>query len=292
MFKNLHSRGDYYILPMDVLITNDDGIESSNLMALAKAACEYANVKVVAPQHEQSGVGHGFSYYRSLHYAPAESFPCEAFWVDGTPADCMKFALTHIYKDFHFDLVISGVNNGDNAGTASFYSGTVAAAREAALWGVPAIAVSLQKQSDYALSYVLKWVQDTLKRRSFAGMPKQTLWNFNVPACSPEKPCKGVRISKTSTAMFNDYYVEAEKSKDYLGEETTYLLNADSKRKSAQNDNNLQLKAYNLMGNKITDFAYETDDWWLAQGYASLSPQTVDLTDREEFKRLMDYESV
>jgi len=277
---------------MDVLITNDDGIAASNLMALVKAASEYANVKVVAPQNEQSGVGHGFSYYRSLHYAPAENFPCEAFWVDGTPADCMKFALKHIYKDFNFDLVISGVNNGDNAGVASFYSGTVAAAREAALWGFPAVAVSLQKQSDEALSYALKWVQDILKKRSFAGMPKQTLWNFNVPACSAEKPCKGVRVSKTSTSMFEDYYVEAEKSKDYLGEETTYLLNADSKKASKQKASKTSLKAYNLMGSKTTDLAYETDDWWLAQGYASLSPQTVDLTDVAEFKRLMDYEAV
>jgi len=275
---------------MEVLVTNDDGIAASNLLALAKAVSEHANIKVVAPQNEQSGVGHGFSYYRSLHYAPAENFPCEAFWVDGTPADCMKFALKHIYKDFNFDLVISGVNNGDNAGVASFYSGTVAAAREAALWGFPAIAVSLLKQSDCALSFALKWVQDVLKKRSFAGMPKQTLWNFNVPACDQENPCKGVRISKTSTGMFNDYYEEADKSKDYTGEETVYLLNKDSKKASAKKSGESSLKAYNLKGNKTTDLTYETDDWWLAQGYASLSPQTVDLTDKDEFKRLMSYE--
>jgi 5'-nucleotidase len=277
---------------MDVLVTNDDGIAASNLLALVKAASEFANLKVVAPQSEQSGVGHGFSYYRSLCFAPAEGFPCEAFWVNGTPADCMKFALKHIYKDFNFDLVISGVNNGDNAGVASFYSGTVAAAREAALWGLPAIAVSLQKQSDCALSFALKWVQDVLKKRSFAGMPKQTLWNFNVPPCDSETPCKGGRVSRTSTRMFNDYYVEAEKSKNYLGEETAYLLNEDSKMASTKKSGKASLKAYNLMGSKVTDLTYETDDWWLTQGYASLSPQTVDLTDGAEFKRLMDYESI
>jgi 5'-nucleotidase len=276
---------------MNVLITNDDGITASNLMALVKSVSEYANLKVVAPQSEQSGVGHGFSYYRSLYFAPAENFPCEAFWVNGTPADCMKFALKHIYKDFKFDLVMSGVNNGDNAGVASFYSGTVAAAREAALWGFPAIAVSLQKQSDEALSFALKWVQDILKERSFAGMPKQTLWNFNVPPCGSKNPCKGVRVSRTGTQMFNDYYVESGKSKDYLGEETIYLLNSDSKIASMQESDKASLKAYNLMGSKIMDLAYGTDDWWLAQGYASLSPQTVNLTDEEEFKRLMDYES-
>jgi len=203
----------------------------------------------------------------------------------------MKFALKHIYKNLKFDLVIAGVNNGDNAGVASFYSGTVAAAREAALWGFPAIAVSLQKQSDCALSFALNWVQDILKERSFAGMPKQTLWNFNVPPCDPENPCKGVRVSRTSTGMFNDYYVEARKSKDYLGEETIYLLNSDSKMAPTQELDKASLKAYNLMGNKIMDLSYGTDDWWLAQGYASLSPQTVNLTDEEEFKRLMDYES-
>jgi len=275
---------------MNILITNDDGIAASNLIALVMAASEYADLKVVAPQKEQSGVGHSFSYYRSLHYAPAENFPCEAFWVDGTPADCMKFALKHIYKEHKFDLVIAGVNNGDNAGVASFYSGTVAAAREAALWGVPAIAVSLQKQSDEALSFALKWVQDILRERSFAGMPKQSLWNFNVPACDSKNPCKGIRVSKTSTKMFNDYYVEAENPKDYMGEETIYLLNDDSKAASAQTDKT-PLKAYNLMGNKVTDLVYGTDDWWLAQGYASLSPQTVNLTDNTEYEKLINYES-
>jgi len=279
---------------MNILITNDDGITASNLLALVRAMAEYANLKVVAPQKEQSGVGHGFSYYRSLHYAPVENFPCEAFWVDGTPADCMKFALKHIYKDFKFDLVIAGVNNGDNAGVASFYSGTVAAAREAALWGLPAIAISLQKQNEEALSFALKWVEEVIKERTFAGMPKQTLWNFNVPPCDHKNPCKGVRISKTSTRMFNDFYVEAEKSKDYLGEETIYLLNSDSKLASAQSTasaDNASLKAYNLMGNKLVDLVYGTDDWWLAQGYASLSPQTANLTNETEYKRLMDYES-
>ncbi len=270
---------------MNILVTNDDGITASNLLALVRAASEHANVKVVAPQCEQSGVGHGFSYYRSLHFAPAENFPCEAFWVDGTPADCMKFALKHIYKDFNFDLVISGVNNGDNAGVASFYSGTVGAAREAALWGFPAIAVSLQKQSDAALDFALKWVQKILKDKSFSKMPKQTLWNFNVPPCGPEKPCKGVNIARTSTSMFNDYYVEAEKSKNYLGEETAYLVNEDSKL-STLNSQLSTLKSYNLMGNKVPVEIEGTDDWWLEQGYASLSPQTVDLTDEREFVRL------
>jgi 5'-nucleotidase len=272
---------------MDILVTNDDGIEAANLQALAKAAMECANVRVVAPKREQSGVGHSFSFYRSLHYAPAENFPCEAFWVDGTPADCMKFALKHIYKDFNFALVISGVNNGDNAGVASFYSGTVGAAREAALWRVPAIAVSLQKQSEEALEYALKWVQKTLRAGLFKDMPKQTLWNFNVPPCSRENPCKGVRVSTTSTSMFNDYYIEAEKSKNYLGEETVYLVNEDSAVSGEWLVASSELKSYNLMGNKVLDLREGTDDWWLNQGYASLSPQSIDLTDKAEYNRLI-----
>ncbi|MCL2283542.1 MAG: 5'/3'-nucleotidase SurE [Fibromonadales bacterium] len=274
---------------MNILVANDDGIEAYNLLALAKAVMQYADVKVVAPQCEQSGVGHSFSYYRSLHFSPAKNFPCEAFWVDGTPADCMKFALRHIYKDLNFDLVISGVNNGDNAGVASFYSGTVGAAREAALWGLPSIAVSLQKQSDEALDYALKWVQKILKEKSFTEMPKQTLWNFNVPPCSKEKPCKGVKVATTSTSMFHDYYVEAEKSKDYLGKETAYLVNEDSK--SVANGEWLvasgELKSYNLVGYKVPEVNEGTDDWWLAEGYASLSPQSVNLTDEQEYKRLI-----
>ncbi|MDR3000783.1 MAG: 5'/3'-nucleotidase SurE [Fibromonadaceae bacterium] len=273
---------------MNVLVTNDDGITAYNLLALAKAVSQCANTRVVAPQCEQSGVGHGFSYYRSLHYAPVENFPCEAFWVDGTPADCIKFGLKHIYKDMHFDLIVSGVNNGDNAGVASFYSGTVGAAREAALWGLPAIAVSLQKQSDDALDYAVKWVQKILKEKSFIGMPKQTLWNFNVPPCSPENPCKGVRVATTSTNMFVDYYVEAEESKDYLGNKTTYLVNEDSRYNSQLSAQSSKLKAYDLRGHKAENAREGTDDWWLEQGYASLSPQSVDLTDEQEYKRLKE----
>jgi 5'-nucleotidase len=270
---------------MNILVTNDDGIKAANLHALAKVVMECANVRAVAPVREQSGVGHSFSFYRSLHYAPVKDFPCEAFWVDGTPADCMKFALKHIYKDIAIDLVISGVNNGDNAGVASFYSGTVGAAREAALH-VPAIAVSLQKQSDEALDYALKWVQKTIKDGLFKGMPKQTLWNFNVPPCSKENPCKGVKVSTTGKSMFDDYYVEAEKAKDYLGKETSYLVNEDSVAGKELGATNGELKAYNLMGNKILDLREGTDDWWLNQGYASLSPQSIDLTDRVEYERL------
>jgi 5'-nucleotidase len=193
----------------------------------------------------------------------------------------MKFALKHIYKDFKFDLVISGVNNGDNSGVASFYSGTVGAAREAALWGLPSIAVSLQKQSDAALAYALKWVQEILKNKNFLEMPKQTLWNFNVPPCGSENPCKGVKVSRTSTSMFNDYYVEAECSKDYLGNETAYLVNEDSSAKAGE------LKGYNLMGHKVPAEKEGTDDWWLEKGYATLSPQSVDLTDEKEYERLI-----
>ncbi|GHV15603.1 hypothetical protein AGMMS49938_14230 [Fibrobacterales bacterium] len=285
---------------MRIFLTNDDGISSSNLLALAGAAvaCNVGEVFVVAPHKEQSGVGHGFSYYRSLHFEKAENFPCEAHYLDGTPADCVKFALKHIYKNVAIDLVISGVNNGDNAGVASFYSGTVGAAREAALWGVPAIAVSLQKQSDEALDFALKWVAETLRNKHFTDMPKQTLWNFNVPPCTPENPCKGVRVSTTSNSMFDDYYVESDKCKDFLGNETAYLVNEDSPANSLEkNENGVALqgvaqiqgvarKSYNLMGNKVPDTRENSDDWWLSQGYASLSPQHINLTDEREYQRL------
>jgi len=276
----------YYISLVNILVTNDDGIEAANLLALAGAVAEIENAKVVSPKFEQSGVGHSFSFYRSLHFAPAENFPCEAYWVDGTPADCVKFALRHIYKDVKFDLVISGVNNGDNAGVASFYSGTVGAAREAALWGLPAIAVSLQRQSDAALDFAVKWVQSVLKSKNFTGMPRQTIWNFNVPHCSHENPCKGIKIAATSTSMFEDYYVEAGKSRDYLGEETVYLVNEDSKSRVGGG-----LKGYNLMGNKSLDLREGTDDWWLSKGYASLSPQWINLTDLSEYERLISVSS-
>ena len=143
-----------------VLIANDDGIQSGYMLALACALVPYADVCVFAPEVEQSGVGHAFTVRRGLSVKKvkiAENASIEAYSMSGTPADCVKFALGHFathglstegagsaLDQRPFDVCFSGVNLGENSGVSSLYSGTVAGAREAALWGVPGIALSLR----------------------------------------------------------------------------------------------------------------------------------------------------
>ena len=142
-----------------VLITNDDGVGSVNLHALALALSEVSDVYVFAPEDEQSGVGHAFTIRRGLRIQHVETvpgkakLPYEVYSVSGTPADCVKFAVGHFANyglddnsivPEGFDVCFSGVNVGENSGVSSLYSGTVAGAREAALWGVPAVALSLR----------------------------------------------------------------------------------------------------------------------------------------------------
>ena len=137
-----------------VLIVNDDGIQSGYMRVLAVALARVADVFVFAPEVEQSGVSQAFTVRRGLSLKKVDlSQDVEAYSLSGTPADCAKFALGHFalhgvategVGPGPFDVCFSGVNVGENSGVSSLYSGTVAGAREAALWGVPGIALSLR----------------------------------------------------------------------------------------------------------------------------------------------------
>ena len=137
-----------------VLIANDDGIKSGYMLALACALAPIAEVYVFAPDEEQSGVSHAFTVRKALSVKKVDvGAAVEAYSMSGTPADCVKFALGHFAMHGlttegagpgAFDVCFSGVNLGENSGVSSLYSGTVAGAREAALWGVPGIALSLR----------------------------------------------------------------------------------------------------------------------------------------------------
>src|SRR5476649_1758621 len=133
-----------------ILVTNDDGYRSEGIHALARALRDIGEVTIVAPVQEASAVGHGLTLRHPLRL---ESMDERVFAVDGTPADCVNIAVAQIYKGMP-DLVVSGINKGWNLGDDITYSGTVAGALEAALLGIPSIAVSLrQTRGDYDFSY-------------------------------------------------------------------------------------------------------------------------------------------
>ncbi|HEY5513839.1 MAG TPA: 5'/3'-nucleotidase SurE [Geomonas sp.] len=168
---------------MRILITNDDGVHAPGLAALLKRVSEVAEVVVVAPDREQSAVGHALTLHHPLRAAHISQ---NVFSVDGTPTDCVNLGI-HSLLSFRPDLVISGVNRGANVGDDVTYSGTVAAALEATLMGIPAIAVSLVTQGagdnfDAAAACAARLALTVFEK----GLPPDTFLNVNVPDLAAE----------------------------------------------------------------------------------------------------------
>jgi 5'-nucleotidase len=171
-----------------ILITNDDGVRSDGLRALADALRPLGQVVVVAPHVEASAIGHALTLRRPLRM---EVVGEDVYEVDGTPTDCVNIGITQIFKGAP-DLVVSGINKGYNLGDDVTYSGTVAGALEGALLGIPGIAVSLERtKSEYdfgpAAAAAARIAQDVLAK----GLPSRTFLNLNVPPGTP----RGFRVT-------------------------------------------------------------------------------------------------
>lgn len=275
-----------------VLIVNDDGFRNPNIRALAFALSAVADVVVFAPEVEQSGVSQAFTVRKGLKIAPVPAepdasgvladWPFEFYTVSGTPADCAKFALGHFAKygmsvddsptsirnsaSGDFDVCFSGVNVGENSGVSSLYSGTVAGAREACLWGVPGIALSLRgcggEMLQEAVNFAVRVVDDSL----YEHVEKGTFWNVNFPKVSVSaQGFKGFKASTMAHEMFTDHY-SVVPAGDGSGD-----------------------KLWLLDGDKLWDESpVESDDYLLNQGYATITPHRIDQTDRKSFEKLED----
>lgn len=175
-----------------ILVSNDDGWQSPGIHALADALATFADVWVVAPERERSAVSHALSLHKPLRLRETAH---QRFWCSGSPADSVYIAMHHVLPGPP-DLVVSGINRGANLGDDVFYSGTVAAAREAALMGIPAIAVSQVTASGVTVDYaVAAQAAVTVARRALAvagtadAIPTRTLLNINAPAgARPDAP--------------------------------------------------------------------------------------------------------
>lgn len=171
-----------------ILVTNDDGVRSEGIHALASALGPLGDVMVVAPQLEASAIGHALTLRRPLRL---ELLGENVYSVDGTPTDCVNIAITKVLHRTP-DLVISGINKGYNLGDDVTYSGTVSGALEGALLGIPSIAVSLERTRevphfDHAASTAAMVASAVLQK----GLPPRTLLNINVPRGRP----KGLKIT-------------------------------------------------------------------------------------------------
>ncbi|MBI3490568.1 MAG: 5'/3'-nucleotidase SurE [Acidobacteria bacterium] len=171
-----------------ILVTNDDGYRSGGIHHLARALRDLGAVTVVAPVFEASAIGHALTLRHPLR---VEEIDERTFAVDGTPTDCVNVAVARIFKGLP-DLVVSGINKGWNLGDDITYSGTVAGALEAALLGIPAVAVSLrQTRGDYDFSYAARAATTMAEAIMRRPLPGRTFLNLNVPKGQP----KGYRVT-------------------------------------------------------------------------------------------------
>jgi 5'-nucleotidase len=172
-----------------ILVTNDDGVHSEGIRALADALKHLGEITVVAPIQEASAIGHALTLRRPLRI---ETVHPGVYAVDGTPTDCVNIAITHVIKG-NPDLIVSGINKGWNLGDDVTYSGTVSAALEGALLGIPSIAISTQKRRDNGYDFgpsasAASSVAESVLARP---MPKFTLLNINTP----QGPNKGFKVT-------------------------------------------------------------------------------------------------
>lgn len=182
---------------MKILITNDDGIGSAGITALANAVREIADVIIVAPETEQSAVGHAITVSFPLRVTELSR---DCYAVRGTPADCVKVAIKELMQDPP-DMVMSGINLGPNTGTHIIYSGTVSAATEGTILGIPSFAVSLDAYMNPDFSYAAGFAKKLAILVKENGLPKGVLLNVNVPAVPKEK-IRGVRLTNQGETKF------------------------------------------------------------------------------------------
>lgn len=229
---------------MKILVSNDDGVFSPGIAALARVASEFGEVRVVAPDVEQSAMSHAITVRRPLHYTRTTIDGLDAYRVDGTPADCVALGAHHWDS---VDLVLSGINLGYNIGHNIWHSGTVAAAKQAAFLRIPAMAFSaphVDGGTDY--SALAPFVRRSIE--TFLAVPDMLLLNVNLP-----HDAKGMRWTRQSVRHYEGYVVAGE---DPLG------------------------RMHYWFAEEPTEQVEEgTDRWAVENGYVSLTPLRLDLTD-------------
>jgi 5'-nucleotidase len=238
---------------MNIILTNDDGIWAVGLRCLARELERAGHsVHIVAPLTEQSAVGHAVTLSLPLRTREVQEDHFRGTGVSGTPVDCVKMALGTVFR-FQPDLLISGINSGANVGVDILYSGTVAAATEAALVGTPSMAVSVDHFNPGDLTEQARYTAQLLNRIDWRGLPAKRVINLNFPDCSLEQS-RGLKCCPQTNAVYEDWY---EKRRDPRGRDYYWLCG------EILNEN----------------LEPETDRTLLTQGYITLTPLTFDFTD-------------
>lgn len=248
---------------MNILLTNDDGIQAEGLWALESALSSEHRTTVVAPDMERSAVGHSITLLHPLRVNKIHTNGGRGYAVSGTPADCVKIAVGEIMEP-RPDIVISGINPGLNVGVNLNYSGTVSAAKEAALMGIPAIAVSQHPNPYNEYNVAANFVCILIDKIFENGLPQGTFLNVNVPACRLEE-VQGVRVTKQGTSRLKEAFFKRTDPRN----QTYYWQGAEA---------------------QIFDQDMDTDGAALCKNHISITPIQCDMTDYQALEHLKNWD--
>lgn len=238
---------------MNILVTNDDGINAIGIKSLVEALQGMGNIYVVAPDAQKSACGHGITIHMPVLVNEVEFEGAKKAWsVAGTPADCVKLGVNQLVKE-KVDMVFSGINQGGNLGTDVLYSGTVSGAVEGILLGIPSVAISVDTHTGSDFEPAKKITRNVCQRMIEKHLEPETLLNVNVPYI-PEGEIKGVEITPLGIREYTENFMER---KDPRGKAYYWYSGIPKK-------------------NDIT--SEDTDVMAIEKGYISITPIHFDLT--------------
>lgn len=242
---------------MNILVSNDDGIHAPGIVALVKALSKEANIYVCAPDDQRSASGHSISIGKLIEITeiPYEN-ATRAFSISGTPADCVKLGLKYLGTlGVDIDMVFSGINHGGNLGTDTLYSGTVSAALEGCICGIPSVALSLDSHFSNDFEVAGKVALEAL-RKTYGKLDAKTVLNINVPALSEDR-IKGVRVTRLGEREYDQWFMSEE------GEDG--------------------VTRYRYSGKPVIydELSQDIDVLAMQEGYITITPLRYDLTNHE-----------
>jgi len=245
-----------------ILVTNDDGINSKGIKILVDIMAKFGEVLVVAPDSPQSGMGHAITVGNTLRLYKTKVFNGTiSYQCSGTPVDCVKLAKHHILESKKPDLLVSGINHGPNTSISVVYSGTMAAALEAAIDDIPAIGFSLcDYASDADFSHVTGYVEKITRQVLEKGLPLGVALNVNIPS-QKSGPIQGIRVCRQARARWKEAFDERV---DPYGERYFWMAGD-----------------FNYLDN-----GEDNDVWAIKHNYVSVVPTQFDMTSHEAIQEL------
>jgi len=248
-----------------ILVTNDDGIQAKGLRSLIEAVEPFGDIVIVAPDKPQSGMGHAITVNDVLRLDPSPLYEnYNAYTCTGTPVDCVKLAIAEVIKGKP-DLLVSGINHGENSASNVLYSGTMSAAVEGAMEDIPSIGFSLldfDSDADFSGS---QWAVKEVVGRALSGeFPKSICLNVNIPQLKTEE-IKGIKVCRQAKAYWKDSF---DKRQDQFGK-PYYWLKGEFNR---------------------DDWREDTDIWALDNGFVSVVPTQFDMTAYHVISEINEWE--